>query len=68
MGSFLIFKNIVKNIIPRRALKNKIKKTLVSDDIYLIKVSWNATALIPTMIKILAFGVFSFIFIIYNWK
>ena len=66
MGSFLIFKNIIKNIIPRRALKNKIKKTLVSEDIYLIRVSWNATALIPTMMKIIAFGVFSLICIIYD--
>ena len=36
---FLIFKNIDKNIIPSRALNNKIKKILVSEDINLIKVS-----------------------------
>ena len=68
IGCFLIFKNIDKNIIPKKALNNKIKKILVSEDIYLIKVSWNETALIPTMIKIIAFGVFSLIFIIYDWK
>ena len=68
IGFFLIFKNIDKNIIPSKALNNKIKKILVSEDINLIKVSWNATALIPTMIKIIAFGVFSLISIIYDWK
>ena len=57
-----------KNIIPSRALNNKIKKILVSEDINLIRVSWNATALIPTMIKIIALGVFSLISIIYGWK
>ena len=35
----IIFKNIDKKIIPRRALKNKIKKILVSEDINLIRVS-----------------------------
>ena len=68
IGIFLIFKNIDKNMMPSRALNNKIKKILVSEDINLIKVSWNATALIPTMIKIIAFGVFSLISIIYDWK
>ena len=68
IGSFLIFKNIDKKIIPKKALNNKIKKILVFGDINLIKASWNATVLIPAMIKIIAFGVFSLISIIYDWE
>jgi hypothetical protein len=36
IGSFLNFKNIDKKITPKRALTNKIKKILVSEDISLM--------------------------------
>ena len=68
IACFLIVKNIDNNIIPKRALTNNIKKILVSEDISLISVSWTAITVMPIMIKIIAFGVFSLIVIIYDWK
>ena len=53
---------------PKSALKNKIKNTFVSVDIILISASWNATELMPIIIRIIALGVFSLKCIIYNWK
>ena len=68
IGSFLNFKNIDKKITPKRALTNKIKKILVSEDISLMTVSWQAITLIPRIIKMMAFGVFSLISILYIIK
>ena len=62
---FVTFKNINNKINPKSALNNKIKNILVSEDIILIRESWNATKLIPINIKIIAFGVFSLISILY---
>ena len=65
IACFLIFKNIDNNINPKIDLTNNIKKMLVSEDISLISVSWTAITVMPMIIKIIAFGVFSSITILY---